>query len=593
MLPRAPFVGIVFFLIAGILVSSFLSSLDNSRAVLLACDVTVFVGGTFCYFKNFTTAFGVTFALFLLGLGILLKVSFEQSNEDKIAALQSQVYTAYEAEIKSLPEKRANSVRFEVNVKSVKSEQHWIPVNVNALVNVAQDAEAIPKPGDHILVRGALELPMGAANPMQFDYRRYLRNKGIVWTDYLDKDAFEILPVTAQTFSFQHWSTDISEWSARVFRENIQDDAAYGLVKAMLLGRRDDLHEEQVDDYTVSGAVHILSVSGMHVAIIFLVISFLLGWLKRWRLGKLLYLFAIVSLLGFYALVTGLPPSVQRATLMCMVFVIAEVFERKQHAMNTLAFSAFLILLFDPGALYDVGFQLSYLAMSGIFLLYEPINGLFTPHSRVLKFVWQISALSFAAQLATFPLSLFYFHQFPSYFWLVNPFVIAFTNVLLPAALVMLLVSLTPIFWLQWLVNKVVWLSAYLTNVSVAVPKSLPGNLVENLMLDKAEVLILYGMLLLLWLSYHFRAYGYLKAAYALALVLTCYSVSKSLQLRFSDQMLVHAVPKHSVISLKHDDLLYVISDKAFAADKKGYNFYLKDYAISQEVRKTIFVTVK
>lgn len=593
MLARAPFVGIVLSFMAGILASALIPQWANASQFLLVCVATVFVGCVFCHFKNWKMPFGITFALFLICLGAFCKVIFEQNNDRKIATLQTHTYTAYQAEIKSIPERRAKSVRFEVNVKSIKTQSAWIPVDVSALVNVAQDAATIPKPGDHIVVHGTLELPMPATNPMQFDYRQYLRNKGIVWTDYLNKNAFEILPLTPQTHAVAHWSTDISEWSARVFRANISDDAAYGLVKAMLLGRRDDLTEDVVDDYTVSGAVHILSVSGMHVAIIFLVISYLLGWMKRWKFGKLVYLISIIALLGFYALVTGLAPSVQRATLMCIVFVVAEVFGRKQSAMNTLAFSAFLILLIDPAALYDVGFQLSYLAMSGIFLLYEPINGIFNPENRIVKFVWQISALSFAAQLATFPLSLFYFHQFPTYFWLVNPFVIAFTNVLLPAALIMLLVALTPFLWLQWLVNKVVWLSAYLTNLSAAVPKALPGHLLDNLMLDKVEVLILYAMILMIWLAYHFREYQYLKAAYAFVLISTCYSISKSIQLRFSDQMLVHNVPKHSVISIKKDDLLYVISDKDFVTDKHAFNFYIKNYAISQEVRETMFISAK
>jgi competence protein ComEC len=593
MLARAPFVGIVLSFIAGILASAWIPQWANASQILMVCVATVFAGCIFCYYKNWKTPFGITFALFLICLGALGMVVFERNNDRKIAALQAHTYTAYLAEIKSLPEKRAKSVRFEVNVKSIKTQSAWIPVDVSALINIAQDAETIPKPGDHIVAHGTLELPMAATNPMQFDYRQYLKNKGIVWTDYLAKNAFEILPITAQTSSIEHWSTDISEWSARVFRANIQDDAAYGLVKAMLLGRRDDLNADLVDDYTVSGAVHILSVSGMHVAIIFLVISHLLGWMKRWKFGKLAYMVLIISLLGFYALVTGLAPSVQRATLMCIVFVVAEVFGRKQSAMNTLALSAFLILIFDPAALCDVGFQLSYLAMSGIFLLYEPISGILVPDNRIVKFVWQISALSFAAQLATFPLSLFYFHQFPSYFWLVNPFVIAFTNVLLPAALIMLLVALTPFLWLQWLVNKVVWLSAHLTNVSASVPKSLPGNLLENLMLDKVEVVILYATILMAWLAYHFREYAYLKAAYAFILVLTCYSVSNSIQLRFSNQMLVHHIPKHSVVSIKQDDLLYIIGDKDFMNDKQAYDFYLKNYAISQEVLETRFVTTK
>lgn len=593
MLPRSPFVGIVLFYMTGILLSEIVPASDLSATWLITLSGLLLITCFILYSKSLKTAFGITSSLFLISLGAFTMLTFERANDANIAALTSVNYSAYEAEIKSLPEKRAKSVRYEAHITRIKTQEGWVNVDLRALVNVTLQSSVMPEPGNKLIVRGTLERPMAAGNPMQFDYRQYLRNKGIVWTDYLDEHSFQLVSVTDQSFYLTKWSTGISKWAASVLRKNVDDDAAYGLIKAMLLGRRDDLQSDQVSDYTTSGTVHILSVSGMHVAIIFLVISYLFGWMKRWQAGKFAYLALIIGLLGFYALVTGLPPSVQRATLMCIVFVMGEVFSRKQNAMNTLAFSALLILLMDPAALYDVGFQLSYLAMSGIFLLYEPLNAIFNPANRILKFVWQISALSFAAQLATFPLSLFYFHQFPSYFWLVNPFVIAFTNVLLPAALVLLLVSPLHVFWLQWIVNKAVWLSAYLTNIAVAVPKALPGYMIENLNLDKVEVVLLYAVLFTIWYGYHSGVYQYLKFSYLLVIVFATYSVSRSIQIRLSDQMVVHSVPKHRVVSFKKGSSLYVVSDKAFERETDAYNFYIKNYATSQEVSKTVFVTKK
>lgn len=593
MLPRSPFVGIVLTYIAGILLSEIMPASDQSATWLILLSAVLLTACFVLYSNGFKTAFGIAFSIFLVALGAFTMVRFEKSNDANIAALTGVNYSAYDAEIKSLPEKRSKSVRYEAHITRIKTAEKWENVDLQALISINEEADIIPEPGNRLIVHGRLERPVAAVNPMQFDYRAYLRNKGIVWTDYLGERSFQLIPAADHSFFLKQWSNGISNWAAEVLRQNVDDDAAYGLIKAMLLGRRDDLQSDQVSDYTTSGTVHILSVSGMHVAIIFLVMTYLLGWMKRWPVGKILYLILIIALLGFYALVTGLPPSVQRATLMCIVFVVAEVFNRKQQAMNTLAFSALLILLIDPAALYDVGFQLSYLAMSGIFLLYEPLNSIFTPANKLLKFVWQISALSFAAQLATFSLSLFYFHQFPSYFWLINPFVIAFTNVLLPAALVLLLFSCLHVFWLQLVVSKVVWLSAYLTNVAVSVPKSLPGHLLENLNLDKVEVALLYALLFLVWYAYHSRTYHYLKFSYLLVIIFATYSVSRSIQIRLSDQMVVHAVPKHRVVSFKQGSSLYVVSDRIFKKDVDAYNFYIKNYATSQEIIETVFVTEK
>ncbi|MEO6283867.1 MAG: ComEC/Rec2 family competence protein [Dyadobacter sp.] len=600
MLARAPFISVVLCFISGILLADWLMSFfDINQFVFIGLALLLGVISFVFYFKNAKTAFGVSFSLFLLLVAAYCKVSAEEKRTGEINSLQNIRYSAYEAEIRSLPEKRRRSLRLEATVTRILSDTHWVDTDIHSLISIDAESDVIPKPGDRIVVRGNLERPLEALNPAQFDYRQYLRNKGILWTDYLRSGSFQVITIVEQQNNPVVWSIQISQWADQKFREHIRGDKAYGLVKAMLLGRRDDLGTDQVDDYVASGTVHILSVSGMHVAIIFLVISFLLGWVKRWKYGRFVYLFLVILLLGFYAVATGLPPSVQRATLMCIVFVIAEVFSRKHQAMNTLAVSAFLILLFDPSALYDVGFQLSYLAMSGIFLLYEPILSIYNPENlgnpgnRVLKYLWQVTALSLAAQLATFPLSLYYFHQFPTYFWLVNPFVILFTNILLPAAIVLLLVSTIHVIWIQWLVGKVVEITAWLTDFSVAVPKLLPGYLIENLHLGLLEVVFLYVLLLMIWYACFAKEYSYLKYAFAVSALFVTHSVCMSLITYTDHDSVAHRVPKHAVISFKHGRTLYIACDSGFPADRGAYDFYIKNYAVSKEIGDVVFVVPK
>jgi competence protein ComEC len=594
MLARAPFVSVVLCFISGILLADWLMSfLDISQFVCIGLAVSSGVISFIFYFKNSKTAFGVSFSLFLLMLATYCKVSVEEKRNGEINSLQSARYSAYEAEIRSLPEKRRHSLRLEATVTRILSAGKWIETETHSLISIDPGSDVIPEPGDRIVVRGNLERPQEATNPAQFDYRQYLRNKGILWTDYLRSGSFQATGNIELQNNPAVWSIQVSQWADQKFREHIRDDKAYGLVKAMLLGRRDDLGTDQVDDYVVSGTVHILSVSGMHVAIIFLVISFLLGWIKKWKFGQYLYLFLVISLLCFYAVATGLPPSVQRATMMCIVFVIAEVSSRKHQAMNTLAVSAFLILLIDPSALYDVGFQLSYLAMTGIFLLYQPILSIYSPGNRIAKYVWQVTALSLAAQLATFPLSLYYFHQFPTYFWLVNPFVVLFTNILLPAAIGLLLVSAIHVIWIQWLVGKVVEITAWLTDFSVAIPKQLPGYLVENLHLDQMEVVFLYVLLLMIWYACFARAYIYLKYAFAVSALFVTYSVCMSLITYGDNDIVAHRVPKHAVISIKHGRTLYIACDSGFPGDRAAYDFYIKNYAVSKEIGDVVFVVPK
>lgn len=593
MLSRAPFVGIASCYISGILTADWLLSwLSVSSEVFQGTLLVALLICFLFYFVGQKVSFGVGFAMFLICLGVFTRMSVEERRNSDIELLTGKDYSCYEAIVTSLPEKRKSSVRMEVMVNRILlNNKQWLDTRLKALINVDSETAQIPKPGETIVAKSKLDLPIAATNPGQFDYRRFLRNKGFLWTDYLREEHFHVISQVNPSMNVALASIKISDWADQVFRAHIKNDQSYGLVKAMLLGRRDDLGEEQVDHYVASGTVHILSVSGMHVAIIFLIISYLLGWMKRFKHGAAIYLFAVILLLAFYALVTGLAPSVQRATVMCIVFVIAECFGRKNNAMNTLAISALLILLFDPSALYDVGFQLSYAAMTGIFLFYEPILTIYSPDNRVLKFVWQVTALSFAAQLATFPLSLYYFHQFPTYFWLINPFVIAFTNVLLPAAMAILVVSKLNAGWLHELVGLVVDWSARLTDLSVTIPEKMPGYLIENLHLGKLEMLLLYTLLLAIWYAYHAREYLYLKCAFAVTLLFASIAITQSIYIYITPAIAVHSVPKHSVRSFKYGNVLYVVSDHEFVSDTNAYDFYLKNYAIGVETEETTFIT--
>ncbi|GGM91645.1 hypothetical protein GCM10010967_25870 [Dyadobacter beijingensis] len=598
MLSRAPFVSVVIFLATGILAGDALRHAADVPVVWLL--VPLLSAGAACllfYFWHFKTAFAVSLCLWMAVLGATIKIGVEQEKDRQLHAVGRLKYHSYTAEVSTLPEKRSKSIRFEVKTGAFYDGRKWIDNCVRALLYLPDSLAVLPKPGDRLIIYGHLQIPDPPHNPAQFDYAHYLRNKGILFTAFVKSGSYALISDGAKAgdthISPAYWPEAVSQWADDRFREHITgqtgaDSAAYGLVKAMLLGRRDDLRDEQVSDYVGSGAVHILSVSGMHVAIIFLAISAAFGWLRRWNAGKWLYLLLMAALLGFYGLVTGLPPSVQRAALMCMVLVCAEVAGRKQHSMNTLAFSALIILLLDPCALYDVGFQLSYLAMAGIFLLYDPVYQLFSSANRVVRFIWQVTVLALAAQMATFPLSIYYFHQFPVYFWLVNPLVVIFTNVLLPAALILLLVSAAGISGLAWLAGKVVAVSAWLTDWSASIPGMLPGHLLENLHLNALETGMLYVLIFVGWCVWHTRAIRVFKAWAVLVVLFSTFSISVSCNTYFTTECVAFQMPKHHVVCFKSGNRLYLVSDQAFVQDTRAFDFYVKNYAVEREVAKIL-----
>ncbi|MEL7145099.1 MAG: ComEC/Rec2 family competence protein, partial [Bacteroidota bacterium] len=257
------------------------------------------------------------------------------------------------------------------------------------------------------------------------------------------------------------------------------------------LGIKDDLDKELKSAYSAAGAMHVLAVSGLHVGIIQLLLSWVLGFLKKRKKGKLAFVILSLLALWFYAFVTGLSPSVLRATTMFSIILIGQQAIRNHNIYNSLAVSAFLILLYSPMMIRDVGFQLSYIAVFGIVSLQPRISAILNPENYLLKKTWDITCVSLAAQMATLPISIYYFHQFPSYFLLSNLLVIPSAFIILMSGLFMLCSSLISDWLAQqtgWLLDQLIWA----LNQGILFIKKLPYNLLDWIWIDLTQVLLLY-----------------------------------------------------------------------------------------------------
>ena len=230
-------------------------------------------------------------------------------------------------------------------------------------------------------------------------------------------------------------------YSDSVLKKMIPSKQSYGVASALFLGIRDGIDNEVQNAYRSAGATHVLAVSGLHVGILSAIIAFLLGFLRKHNKFKYLYLFFVLGVLFSYSFLTGLSPSVLRASVMFAIIQIGLTFSRRTNIYNNLAFSAFLLLIFSPYMIFEVGFQLSYLAVLGIVLIQPKIVRLWKPSSWIIKKGWELLTVSLAAQLITFPICLYYFHQFPSYFWLSGFVVIPAAMVILGCAIAIILFS--------------------------------------------------------------------------------------------------------------------------------------------------------
>ncbi|WPP49933.1 ComEC/Rec2 family competence protein [Catalinimonas niigatensis] len=403
--------------------------------------------------------------------------------------------------------------------------------------------------GDQILIQGQAQRIKPPANPHEFDYRQFLIYQHIYHQHYLPKDQWTSIGsnISNPLISFAYTARSRCR---QVFAQGISDPQARGIAQALVLGIKTELDDEIRNAYAAAGAMHVLAVSGLHVGIIYLVLSFLLKPLEHIGKGGHV-LKAVLCLLALwaYALLTGLSPSVMRAALMFSFIIVAEATRRQTNIYNTIAASAFFLLLFDPYLLMSVGFQLSYLAVLGIVYLQPKIYRWFNPENRWLDWLWGLTAVSIAAQLATFPLGLYYFQQFPIYFWLSNIIVIPAAYLILSLGLLCFAVGLSLpslLTYPGWLLEKVI----QVTNLGVLWIEQLPVSVLKGIYFSSGETLLLYGAIGFLLMLFYYRRFKYvwmLSGCIGLMLTIHVLHIAQEYQ---KTSITFYQVPKESRLDL-------------------------------------------
>ena len=278
------------------------------------------------------------------------------------------------------------------------------------------------KYGQEIILRTKLERVVGMGNPNEFNYTRYLRFNNIYFRGYVNSDSWKIL--SDGQFSFTGWFLGVRSELIEILKESGLEGNELSVASALILGFRSELDRELMNAYAGAGATHVLAVSGLHVGIVYMILNFVLSFLLRFKYGRLVRTILVITVLCSYAALTGLSPSVFRAATMFTFVAIGSSLSRNTNIFNTLAASAFCLILYEPMIIMQVGFQLSYAAVIGIVLIQPRLFRLYTFKNRLADWAWAITCVSVAAQIATFPLGLLYFHQFPNLFLVSNLLVI-------------------------------------------------------------------------------------------------------------------------------------------------------------------------
>ncbi|WP_282041263.1 ComEC/Rec2 family competence protein [Winogradskyella flava] len=309
------------------------------------------------------------------------------------------------------------------------------------LVNLKRDSLTESLDVDSILFTSAeLENIQQPLNPHQFDYSKYLELQQVHLQLYIEKDKFRIVS-NSKTSVYGYADQLRKTINERLISASFKDDVL-SIMNALLLGQRQTIDKTIYNNYVNSGTIHILAVSGLHVGIILWILNFLLRPLLYFKYGNYIRPIVLVAILWSFAVIAGLSPSVTRAVTMFSIISIAMHLKRPANIYNTLAISAFLILLFKPTYLFAVGFQMSYLAVLGIVSIQPILYKLWKPKYLIPDKLWQIFTVTLAAQIGVVPISLFYFHQFPGLFFISNLVVIPFLGLILGFGLLVIVLAL-------------------------------------------------------------------------------------------------------------------------------------------------------
>lgn len=396
------------------------------------------------------------------------------------------------------PQIRDKSVKAEAEMLLNGDSAKAVSCTGQLMLYLVKDSAAMQLAyGDLVLLHAIPERVAPPANPGAFDYQTYLANRGVYHQVFARNNDWKRVGVGQQNplyaLAYRARSKILG-----IFSDNHLEGREFAVTSALLVGYTDKLDADLLNDYSGTGAMHILSVSGMHVGLIYAVLNLLLFFFDKMRYGKIPKALLLLIFIWAYAIISGLSPSVLRAAAMFSLIVLGNSFNQSSDIFNNLAASAMVLLMINPYFITDMGFQLSYVAVIGIVALQPAISAWWVPKSWLLKQGWSITSVSIAAQLATFPLGLYYFHQFPNYFLLTNIVALPLSTAIIYFALVVLAVSFFPA--LSVILAKMLSWMVLALNTSISWIEGLPGSVTRGAFISGYETLCIYAIILcVLW----------------------------------------------------------------------------------------------
>ena len=473
------------------------------------------------------------------------------------------------------PKLSSGILRFTVKISQGGDTNKLQSLMGNLLVSVKLDTahKIVLNYGDELLLPAKFTSIEGALNPAEFNYKAYLAHQNIYQQAFLIQYQVTVInhnkgnPIISKALQLR--LNLVNKLKAA-----IKDTDAFAVASTIILGYRADLRREVQETYAKTGTMHLLSVAGMHVGLIYLMIAFVLNFLPHRKHTKLIKTFVFITLIWCYALITGFSPAVSRAALMLTTVIIGFSFNRHINRLNVLAVSAFILLFYNPFYILDAGFQLSYLAVFGIITIQPYIYNWSDVKNRLLREVWLVCSVSIAAQLILFPMGILYFHDFPVYFLVSNIFIIIPSAIIMYVGIAFLALPQIPYLShsLGWLLEKTI----LLMTKTLAVIEHAPYGSIDKIWFTKFEFILAYAIIVGVFCLFVQKNKQWLKFIFTACLVIAVSFSVKAYRTNNSQSITFLSLRKNTGIVVRTGTNAILITD--LQEHDKGYQYSVQPF---------------
>jgi len=535
------------------------------------------------FFKKALYIISVNIFLFLLAFESCYLYN-DKNNSNHYSHYLSSHSQSFIATIDEVPVISDKFIKLSVKVNVIESENTWHYAEGSTIVYVKQDSTLKLNVGNKLYIKSNFSYLNEPKNPNEFNYKAFLESKNVFHTVFAESQNISTIS-NNNTFHLSQIGIYIKSQLVSILRHSQLSQEAFSICSALLVGYDDEIDTEVMQSFSHSGTLHILSVSGMHTGVLYAVLIFLFSIVDKYDQYKKTKVAFVMLGLWLFVLVAGLSPSILRAALMLSLVLVGKTFYKQGNSYNTLLLSAFLLLLYNPYLIKDVGFLLSYCAVFGIMYLYPILQKLYVIENKILQITWSGVLMSVSATIFTLPISLYFFHQFPIWFVFSNMIIIPISFLIMGSA---------ALFLMLYKVAFINHILVYIINGSTSIMMwfaQLTDNpkygFIDFISFSKWDFCFMTIIIFLCLMILSTKSYKHVLALCFLVISWLSFSIVDSYNDTKQKELVVFHIKHQSVFALRVGYSIYGNFD---SLQKKDFERYVKPYLLNSSDLKIVHV---